>query len=155
MNYDTQFNALRDFIVGAGVSRGIFSFSQSWYFSRQLDLDQKENATQSNTVYYDPSSFPGNQVDFNAFVGNMARGPFGGVGLAYDLRDRKFNGEPRDRNSPFINLTASGGWAWDCCSFNVQRSTFNAGFRNESRVIFAFTLKGIGSIGTDDIGQRR
>jgi hypothetical protein len=85
----------------------------------------------------------------------MARGPFGGVGLAYDLRDRKFNGDPRDPNfRNFINLTASGGWAWDCCSFNVQRVTFNAGFRNESRVIFAFTLKGIGSLGTDNVGQR-
>jgi hypothetical protein len=85
-------------------------------------------------------------------LGNYSRGPFGGVGLAYDLRNRKFNGDPRDRT--FINLTASGGWAWDCCSFNVQRVTFNAGLRNESRVIFAFTLKGIGSIGTDNIGQR-
>ncbi len=153
MNYDTHFNTLRDFIVGTGFGRGIFQFSQSWYFSRQLDLDEMDNVVQPNNVYYDPSSFPGNQVDFNALIGNVTRGPFGGVGLAYDLRDRKFNGDRRDRT--FINLTASGGWAWDCCSFNVQRITFNAGVRNESRVIFAFTLKGIGSIGTDNIGQRR
>jgi LPS-assembly protein len=158
MNYDTHYNAIRDFIVGTGFGRGIFSFSQSWYFSRQIDLDQTGNVTtlQSNAASYDPSSFPGNQVDFMASVGNIMRGPFGGVGLSYDLRDRKFNGDPRDPNfRPFINLTASGGWAWDCCSFNVQRVTFNAGVRNESRVIFAFTLKGIGSIGTDAIGQRR
>jgi LPS-assembly protein len=155
MNYDTHYNGIRDFIVGSGFGRGIFQFTQSWYFSRQIDLDQAGNVTQQggNASSYDPSSFPGNQVDFSAFIGNNARGPFGGVGLAYDLRDRRFNGEPRDRN--FINLTASGGWAWDCCSFNVQRITYNAGIRNESRVVFAFTLKGIGSIGTDDIGQRR
>jgi LPS-assembly protein len=157
MNYDTHYNALRDFIIGTGFGRGIFSFSQSWYFSRQIDLDQTGNVTtlQGNVSSYDPASFPGNQVDFNAFVGNYTRGPFGGVGLAYDLRDRRFNGEPRDPNfRNFINLTASGGWAWDCCSFNVQRVTYNAGVRNESRVIFAFTLKGIGSIGTDNVGQR-
>ena len=154
MNYDTRYNEIRDFIVGTGVSRGIFSFGQSWYFSRQLEVEPSSNVVNNfSSVYYDPSSFPGNQVDFNAFVGNAARGPYGGVGLAYDLRDRRFNGDPRDRT--FINLTASGGWAWDCCSFNVQRITYNAGIRNESRVIFAFTLKGIGSIGTDSIGQRR
>jgi LPS-assembly protein len=154
MNYDTHYNAIRDFIVGTGVTRGIFSFGQSWYFSRQLEVEPSSNIiTNPTSVYYDPSSFPGNQVDFNAFVGNAGRGPYGGIGLAYDLRDRRFNGDPRDRT--FINLTASGGWAWDCCSFNVQRVTYNAGIRNESRVIFAFTLKGIGSIGTDSIGQRR
>jgi LPS-assembly protein len=154
MNYDTRYNEIRDFIVGTGVTRGIFSFGQSWYFSRQLEVEPSSNVvTNPASVYYDPSSFPGNQVDFNAFVGNAARGPYGGVGLAYDLRDRRFNGDPRDRT--FINLTASGGWAWDCCSFNIQRITYNAGIRNESRVIFAFTLKGIGSIGTDSIGQRR
>jgi LPS-assembly protein len=160
LNYDTQFHAIRDFIVGAGVTRGIFSFGQSWYFSRQLELEQLNNPAAQPLYYpypvnypYDPSSFPGNQVDFNAMVGNIARGPYGGVGLQYDLRDRFFNGLPRERT--FINLTASGGWAWDCCSFNVQRITYNAGIRNESRVIFAFTLKGIGSIGTDAVGQRR
>jgi LPS-assembly protein len=158
MNYDTHYSAIRDLIVGTGFSRGIFQFSQSWYFSRQIDLDQRGNVTtlQSNASSYDPSSFPGNQVDFTASIGNITRGPFGGVGLSYDLRDRKFNGEPRGSDfRPFINLTASGGWAWDCCSFNVQRVTYNAGIRNESRVIFAFTLKGIGSIGTEDVGQRR
>ena len=38
---------------------------------------------------------------------------------------------------------------------NGRYFTFNAGLRNESRYIFAFTLKGIGTFGTENIGQRR
>ncbi|MBO0719979.1 MAG: LPS-assembly protein LptD [Blastocatellia bacterium] len=154
MDYDTRFNTIRDFIIGAGVTRGKFSFGQSWYFSRQLEVDQPTSVVKPGTsIYFDPSSFPGNQVDFSAFLGNAARGPYGGVGISYDLRDRTFIGDPRKPS--FINMSASGGWAWDCCSFNIQRITYNAGIRNESRFIFAFTLKGLGSIGTNNIGQRR
>ncbi|MDX2044666.1 MAG: putative LPS assembly protein LptD [Acidobacteriota bacterium] len=144
LNYDTKFNDLRDFIFGAGVSKGIFSVSQSWFYTRRIDLDQ---------FRFDPSTLPGNQMDLSAFVGNPAKGPYGGFTVSYDLRDRFFNGNVRDRR--LINLTTSAGWAWDCCSFNVQTITFNAGFRDESRIVFAFTLKGIGSFGTQNIGQRR
>ncbi|MCI0338670.1 MAG: LPS assembly protein LptD [Acidobacteria bacterium] len=144
LNYDTHFNSIRDIIVGAGVSRGIFSISQSWYLTRRIAVDES---------VFDPSTFPGNQLDLAAFVGNPARGPYGGFALGYDLRNRTFNDLPRDGR--LINLTATAGWAWDCCSFNVQSITFNAGVRNENRILFAFTLKGIGTIGTENIGQRR
>ena len=54
-----------------------------------------------------------------------------------------------------INLTSTVGWAWDCCSLQIQNVTFKAGLRNENRILFAFTLKGIGTFGTENIGQRR
>ena len=73
--------------------------------------------------------------------------------MTRDLRDKLFNGAPRDNR--FFILSSSAGWAGDCCSFNVQSVSFNAGIRNESRVVFAFTLKGIGTFGTENIGQRR
>ncbi len=144
LNYDTRFHDIRDFIVGAGITRGIFSFGQSWYYTRRIAVDQ---------FRYDPSTLPGNQMDVAAFVGNPARGPYGGFNVSFDLRDRQFNNAPRDRR--MINLTSSLGWAWDCCSLNIQNITFNAGLRNENRILFAFTLKGIGSFGTDTLGQRR
>jgi LPS-assembly protein len=143
-NYDTIYNDIRDVIIGAGIQRGIFSITQSWYYTRRIAVDQGIN---------DPTTLPGNQLDIYAFVGNPARGPYGGIGLSSDLRDRQFNDFPRDRR--LINLTATAGWAWDCCSLNVQSITFNAGLRNESRILFAFTLKGIGTFGTENIGQRR
>jgi LPS-assembly protein len=149
-NYDTRYHALRDFIVGAGITKGIFSVGQSWFYTRRIDVD-KFNADQ---MKFDPSTFPGNQLDLSAFVGNPARGPYGGFTISYDLRDRFFNGNP-GRDRVFINFTSTTGWAWDCCSLNIQQITFNAGQRNESRLVFAFTLKGIGTFGTENIGQRR
>ncbi len=145
VNYDTKFHDLRDFIFGAGITKGLFSVSQSWYYTRRIAVDQSR---------FDPSSLPGNQMDFSAFVGNPARGPYGGFTVSYDLRDELFNGGIRDSRK-LINLTTSAGWAWDCCSLNIQTVTFNAGIRNENRIVFAFTLKGIGTFGTENIGQRR
>jgi LPS-assembly protein len=148
LNYDTRFHDIRDFIVGAGISRGIFSISQSWYYTRRIAVDQFRY-----DLPFDPSTLPGNQMDIAAFVGNPARGPYGGFTMSYDFRDRQFTGAPRDRS--LINLTSTTGWAWDCCSLNIQHVTFNAGFRNENRILFAFTLKGIGTFGTENFGQRR
>jgi LPS-assembly protein len=147
LDYDTRFHSLRDLVVGMGVSKGIFSFGQAWYYTRRIE-DDKLRADQ---LPYDPTTFPGNQFDFSAFVGNRARGPYGGFTLSYDFRNQTFGGQPRDPR--FINLTTTSGWAWDCCGFEVQHVTFNAGNRNESRIVFAFTLKGIGTFGTQTFGQ--
>ncbi|MGH9752722.1 MAG: LPS-assembly protein LptD [Blastocatellia bacterium] len=147
LNYDTRFHSLRDLIVGMGVSKGIFSISQSWYYTRRVEGDK----LREEQLSYDPTTFPGNQFDLSAFVGSPARGPYGGFTISYDFRDQTFDGLPRDRR--FINLTTTSGWAWDCCGFQVQHVTFNAGNRNESRFVFAFTLKGIGTFGTQTFGQ--
>jgi LPS-assembly protein len=144
LDYDTRFHDLRNLVIGGGITRGIFSISQSWYLTRRIAVDQ---------LRFDPSTLPGNQLDISAFVGNPRRGPYGGFTLAYDLRDRDLQGLARDRR--LINLTSTAGWAWDCCSFQVQHITFKAGLRNENRILFAFTLKGIGTFGTENIGQRR
>jgi LPS-assembly protein len=144
LNYDLRYHDLRDLVVSAGITRGIFSLSQSWYHTRRIAVDE---------FRFDPSTLPGNQMDISAFAGNPARGPYGGFTLAYDLRDRTLTGLSRDRR--LINLTSTAGWAWDCCSVQIQNITFKAGLRNENRLLIAFTLKGIGTFGTDNIGQRR
>jgi LPS-assembly protein len=148
VNYDTQLSALRQLVVAGGLIRRLFSLSQSWYYTRRVGLD----ATGA-TPTFDPTTFPGNQLDTSAFVGNPQRGPYLGVTAAYDFRNQFFDGSPRTRS--LINLITTGGWAWDCCSFQVQNVTFRAGLRNENRILFAFTLKGIGTFGTDNIGQLR
>jgi LPS-assembly protein len=153
LNYDTRFNSLRDIIVGMEVSKGILAFGQSWYYTRRIEddklLDEK--------LQFDPTTFPGNQFDFSASLGNRAHGPYGSFTLSYDFRNQTFEGKARDPR--FIFLTTTSGWAWDCCGFEVQHVTFNAGNRNESRFVFAFTLKGIGTFGTQSFapltGQRR
>jgi LPS-assembly protein len=144
MNYDTKYHQLRDLIFGGGITRGIFSLSQSWYYTRRIAIDEFRN---------DPSSLPGNQLDVSGFAGNPSRGPYAGFTVIYDLRDKTSDG--LDRGRRLINLTSTAGWAWDCCSVQVQNLTFKVGVRNENRIVFAFTLKGLGTFGTENIGQRR
>jgi LPS-assembly protein len=147
LNYDTRFNSLRDLIAGMGVSKGIFSMGQTWYYTRRIEDDKLRD----DKLPSDPTTFPGNQFDFWASVGNRARGPYSFFSLSYDFRDQLFNGQPKDPR--FISLSTTSGWAWNCCGVEIQHVTFNAGNRNESRFVFAFTLKGIGTFGTQTLTQ--
>ena len=45
------------------------------------------------------------------------------------------------------------GYAYDCCSMSLQYYTFNVGVRKENKFVFSFRLNGIGSFGTEQIGQ--
>ncbi|MBS1810073.1 MAG: LPS-assembly protein LptD [Acidobacteria bacterium] len=144
MDMDTQQNQLRNVAVSAGTIRRLFSLSQSWYYTRRV---------LGPGVKFDATTLPGNQMDTSVFAGNSQNGPYLGVTIAYDFRNRFFDGTARDPR--YINLVTTGGWAWDCCSFQFQNYTFKAGLRNENRFLFSFTLKGIGTIGTDNTGQQR
>jgi LPS-assembly protein len=147
LNYDTRFHNLRDIIAGIGATKGIFSFGQNWFYTQRIEDDK----LREDQLPFDPTTFPGNQFDFWGSVGNRARGPYTTFSLSYDFRDQLFNGQPRDRR--FISLTTISGWAWNCCGVEVQHVTFNAGNRNESRFVFAFNLKGIGTFGTQTLSQ--
>lgn len=144
LNYDTRYHALRDLVVTAGLAHSIFSITHSWYYTRRIAVDK---------THFDPSTLPGNQMDLSVFVGNPRRGPYGGFALAYDLRDQPITGPSHDPR--LIYLISTAGWAWDCCSIQVQNVTFKAGLRNENRILVAVTLKGIGTFGTENIGQLR
>jgi LPS-assembly protein len=146
MDLDTTNGELRNLSVSAGLLqlRQFISISQSWYYTRRVPLDNGR---------FDPTTAPGNQMDTSFFAGKPAKGPYGGVTIAYDFRNRFFDGTPRDPR--YINLITTGGWAWDCCSFQFQNYTFNVGLRDENRFVFSFTLKGIGTFGTENIGQLR
>jgi LPS-assembly protein len=144
LNYDTRYHDLRDLVVTGGLTRSIFSISHSWYYTRRIAVDE---------FRFDPSTLPGNQIDFSAFAGNPRRGPYGGFTVSYDLRDRPITAPSHDPR--LISLISTAGWAWDCCSLQVQNVTFKAGLRNENRVLVSFTLKGIGTFGTENIGQLR
>lgn len=150
MNFDTRYSSLRNLVVSGGYAKGILSLSHSWYFNRLIATDQFRI---EDREHFDPSSYPGNQLDLSTFLGNPAKGPYGGFTVAWDFRNQDIKGIARDQR--LIYLTTSAGWAWDCCSLQVQNLTFRAGLRNENRLVFAFTLKGIGTFGTQTFGQRR
>jgi LPS-assembly protein len=145
LNYDTMFGALREIVMGGGLSKGPWLLSNNWYYTRRVRIDELRYG-----LPIDPSSLPGNQTDVSAFYGNPLRGLYVGSSLVYDLRRKQLY-----NSNNLIFLQAVGGYSWDCCSLQVQRFSFNAGQRFENRYIFSFTLKGVGTFGTQNIGQRR
>ncbi len=144
MDVDSEKAELRDLSVTGGVIRRFYQVSQSWYFTRKVPV---------TGTRFDPTTLPGNQMDTSVFAGNNQKGPYGGLTIIYDFRNQFFDGSPRDPR--YINLITTGGYAWDCCGFQFQNYTFKAGLRNENRFLFSFTLKGIGTFGTDNIGHPR
>ena len=91
----------------------------------------------------------GSQWSPSVFLGNRDRGWYGGASFFFDFQKRPGRG-----NSSLISSTVTLGHAWDCCAATAQFSSFNVGLRKENRVVFAFRLNGIGSFGTEQIGQR-
>ncbi|MBA3442707.1 MAG: hypothetical protein H0T92_22865, partial [Pyrinomonadaceae bacterium] len=91
----------------------------------------------------------GSQWSPSVFLGNSERGLFGGTSFFFDFQNRPGRG-----SSSLISSTATFGYAFDCCAVTVQNYTFNVGLRNENRFVFSFRLNGIGTFGTEQIGQR-
>ena len=73
---------------------------------------------------------------------------FGGASLFFDFENRR-----GINNSPLISSLFTFGYAYDCCSLALQYSTFNVGVRRENRFVFSFKLNGIGTFGTEQLGQ--
>jgi len=97
----------------------------------------------------EPGTLRGSQWSPQIFVGNHEKGLFGGTSLFFDFQKHPFAG-----NRSLISSTTTIGYAWNCCAVTVQDFTFNVGVRKENRVVFAFRLNGIGTFGTEKIGQR-
>jgi hypothetical protein len=74
---------------------------------------------------------------------------FGGLSLFFDFQKHPFAGS----NRSLISSTATLGYTWKCCMVTAQAFSFNVGVRNENRFVFAFRLNGIGTFGTEKIGQ--
>jgi LPS-assembly protein len=68
---------------------------------------------------------------------DLKRGISLGLGVAYDVQ-----------RSVFQQSVAQLGYNFDCYGLNFEWMQVNLGFRNESRLRFAFSLKNIGSLGT-------
>ncbi|MDQ3258999.1 MAG: hypothetical protein M3R15_34910, partial [Acidobacteriota bacterium] len=60
---------------------------------------------------------------------------------------------PGGRSSSLVSSVATVGYGWDCCAVTLQNSTFDVGLRKENRVLFSFRLNGIGTFGTEQVGQ--
>ncbi len=145
---DTKGGGLRAMSATFGLNRQLIQAFSSFYYTRAVKLvpSLAQYTTPSGT---EPGTLRGSQWSPSIFLGNQEKGLFGGVSLFFDFQKHPFAGS----NRSLISSTATIGYTWKCCSITVQDFTFNVGVRNENRYVFAFRLNGIGTFGTEKIGQ--
>jgi LPS-assembly protein len=145
---DTHGGGMRSMSTTFGLARSVVQVFQSFYYTRAIEL------APSLAGFADPRGFEagtlrGSQWSPSVFLGDRERGLFGGASFFFDFQKRPGRGD-----SSLISSTMTLGHTWDCCAVTGQFSTFNVGLRKENRVVFSFRLNGIGSFGTEQIGQR-
>ena len=145
---DTHGGGLRSLSTTFGLTRSLIQIFQSFYYTRAIDLDASL-ARFADARGFEPGTLRGSQWSPSVFLGNRERGFFGGASFFFDFQKRPGRGD-----SSLISSTITVGHSWDCCAVATQFSSFNVGLRKENRVVFSFRLNGIGSFGTEQIGQR-
>ena len=145
---DTHGGGLRAMAATVGFTRAslIEAFS-TFYYTRAVELVPSLRQY-ANPLGNEPGTLRGSQWSPSFFLGNREKGLFGGLSLFFDFQKHPFAG-----NRSLISSTATIGYTWQCCAVTAQYYTFNVGLRNENRVVFAFRLNGIGTFGTEQIGQ--
>ena len=145
---DTRGGGLRAMAATVGYSRAalIEAFS-SFYYTRAIELVPSLQQF-ADTRGKEPGTLRGSQWSPSIFLGNRDKGLFGGMSFFFDFQKHPFAG-----NRSLIASTTTIGYTWKCCAITAQNYTFNVGLRNENRVVFAFRLNGIGTFGTEKIGQ--
>jgi LPS-assembly protein len=145
---DTHGGGMRDMAATFGLNRALIQAFSTFYYTRAVEL-VPSLAQYADVNGREPGTLRGSQWSPSIFVGNRDKGLFGGVSLFFDFQKHPFAGS----NRSLISSTATLGYTWKCCSVTVQDYTFNVGLRNENRFVFAFRLNGIGTFGTEKIGQ--
>jgi LPS-assembly protein len=145
---DTQGGGMRSLSTTFGLSRSLVQIFQSFYYTRAIELSPSL-ARFADARGFEAGTLRGSQWSPSVFLGNRDRGLFGGASFFFDFQKRPGRGD-----SSLISSTVTLGHTWDCCALTAQFSTFNVGLRKENRVVFSFRLNGIGSFGTEQIGQR-
>ncbi len=145
---NTNGGGLRDMAATFGLNRGLIQAFSTFYYTRAVALvPQLRQFADARGL--EPGTLRGSQWSPALFLGNREKGLFGGLSLFFDFQNHPFAGS----NRSLISSTATIGYTWKCCAVTAQDFTFNVGLRNENRLVFAFRLNGIGTFGTEKIGQ--
>lgn len=145
---DTHGGGLRAMAATFEVRNKLVQAFSTFYYTRAVEL-VPTLARYALANGREPGTLRGSQWSPQLFIGNPEKGLFGGVALFFDFQQHPFAG-----NRSLISSTTTIGYSWNCCAVTVQDFTFNVGARNENRIVFAFRLNGIGTFGTEKIGQR-
>jgi LPS-assembly protein len=143
---------LRNLAVSFGLRRGAIGVRaveafQTFYYTRAITLAPSLRQF-SNLAGNEPGTLQGSQWSPSVFLGDRNRGLFGGSSFFFDFQNRPGRG-----SSSLVSSTVTAGYAWDCCAVTAQNYTFNVGLRKENRTVFTFRLNGIGTFGTEQVGQ--
>lgn len=145
---DTKGGGLRAMSATFGLNRSLVEAFSTFYYTRAVELVPSLQQY-ANAAGTEPGTLRGSQWSPALFLGNREKGLFGGVSLFFDFQKHPFAGS----NRALISSTATLGYTWKCCMVTAQAFSFNVGLRNENRFVFAFRLNGIGTFGTEKIGQ--
>ena len=145
---DTRGGGLRAFSASFGINRPLVQAFQTFYYTRAIEL-VPSLAQYADARGKEPGTLRGSQWSPSIFLGNRERGLYGGASFFFDYQTR-----PGKGNSSLISSTLTAGYSWDCCGVTMQYNTFNVGVRQEKGMVFSFRLNGIGTFGTEQIGQR-
>ena len=145
-NLDVQGGGVRDLVVSFGLNRRLFQIFQTFYYTRAIKLAPSLQQF-ADARGREAGTLRGSQYSPYVFIGNRERGLFGGAAIFFDFQNRP------GKTSPLVSSTVTVGYSWDCCAVTLQDSFFNLGLRKENRVVFSFRLNGIGTFGTEQIGQ--
>lgn len=145
---DTRGGGLRAMSATFGINRSLVQAFQTFYYTRAISL-VPNLARFADSRGLEAGTLRGSQWSPSIFLGNREKGLFGGASFFFDFQDR-----PSERHNSLVSSVVTVGYSWDCCAVTAQNSTFDVGLRKENRVLFSFRLNGIGTFGTEQIGQR-
>lgn len=145
---DTHGGGLRAMSATFGINKPLVQAFETFYYTRAISLNPSLAAF-ADVRGKEPGTLRGSQWSPSIFMGNREKGLYGGASFFFDFQTRPGKGE-----TSLISSTVTVGYSWDCCAITAQNYTFNVGLRKENRVVFSFRLNGIGTFGTEQIGQR-
>jgi len=144
---DVQSGGLRAISATFGLSRPLVQIFQTFYYTRAIDLVPSLRQF-ADARGKEPGTVRGSQWSPSVFLGNRARGLFGGASFFFD-----FQHQPGQQKSSLVSSILTLGYSFDCCAVVIQNRSYNVGLRNENHLVFSFRLNGIGTFGTEQIGQ--
>ena len=142
-----QGDGLRDISLTVGYDTKLLKVFQTFYYTRAVTL-MPSLAQFNNPFGKEPGTLRGSQWSPSFFLGNRDHGWFFGSSLFFDFENKRST-----KTSPLISATGTIGFAFDCCSVAFQSYNVNVGVRRENRYVFSFRLNGIGTFGTEQVGQ--
>ena len=147
MDYGISGDGLRAISASIGYNKSLVKFFQTFYYTRAVTLipSLAQYATPNGK---EPGTLRGSQWSPSIFLGDRNHGLYGGTSFFFDFQNNRAS-----QTSPVVSSLVTLGYAYNCCSLALQYYTFDVGVRKENKVVFSFRLNGIGSFGTEQIGQ--